>query len=340
MKKVLMIAPCSLKENTIGGIIAKNKTLYGYLKVRYAVTIVDTFWVKKNWLQYIYMKYVNKLLWITKILVVGKISDGIVLGSNEDNYLKILDKFRFINKTSLFAMGGIVPQRVSDSKIPIEVWGELKNIYVESEKMVSELQHMGLKNVLFLKNFKNLPKYIPKGKVEKKKILHIFYHGRICEDKGIDCIIRAIERVNSDFVRYVLHLYGEIDDNYQLKTNENIVYEGRIDLVGSLDDYDKLHKYDIFVFASKWRAEGISGSMLDALALGMPILASKHNLNGEFVSEGVNGHLFDKDDDSRLAELLIQLYENQNKIIEFGNNSLKLAEKYRVENVLNGINIL
>lgn len=35
-----------------------------------------------------------------------------------------------------------MPQRVKDSEIPIEAWGELKNIYVESEEMVSELQYM------------------------------------------------------------------------------------------------------------------------------------------------------------------------------------------------------
>lgn len=88
MKKVLMIAPCSLEENTIGGIVAKKKTLYNYIKVKYDIISIDTYWVKKTFLQYVFMKCINKLFWTLQIFIAEIASDGIILDSNEDNYIK------------------------------------------------------------------------------------------------------------------------------------------------------------------------------------------------------------------------------------------------------------
>lgn len=342
MKKILMIAPCSLKNNVIGGAVAKNKIIYNYLKSRYDVTIIDTYWRRDNVFQFIYMRFINKLKWIIKIAITVLKADAIVLGSNEDNYIRILYYLCVLNRTSLFSIGGIVPNRIRESKLSIEVWKQIKNIFVESEEIKSELQGMGLMNAQYLSNCKQLPKCNEVTVKENKDVIELFYHGRICVDKGIDCLLKAVDMVNATNIKCKLYLYGDFEDGYKIaeSTDDSVVYGGKLNLVDSFNDYEILKKHDVFIFPSKWRAEGLSGSLLDALAIGKPVIATRHNFNEKMVREGYNGYLFDIDNVKQLMQCITKLYDNQNIIYEFGNHSLLIADEFRIENVLDGIGII
>ena len=76
-----------------------------------------------------------------------------------------------------------------------------------------------------------------------------------------------------------------------------ITFAGASDDVASL-----LRRFDIFVLPSL--NEGISNTILEAMATGLPVLASSAGGNPELVQEGITGSLFAPGDAKRLADLI------------------------------------
>ena len=77
----------------------------------------------------------------------------------------------------------------------------------------------------------------------------------------------------------------------------------------------------------------------DALALGKPIVITRHHLNDRMVFDGENGFLFEKGNKQQLMGILEDFYDNQSKIIELGNKSLEITEQFRAELVLEKLGI-
>ena len=72
---------------------------------------------------------------------------------------------------------------------------------------------------------------------------------------------------------------------------------------GSRDDVpEQLRKMDVFVLVSL--REGISNTILEAMASGLPVIASDTGGNPELIEEGTNGQLVPPGDTQGLAEAI------------------------------------
>lgn len=72
-----------------------------------------------------------------------------------------------------------------------------------------------------------------------------------------------------------------------------------------------LRSLDIFVLPSK--AEGISNTILEAMATGLPVIATRVGGNSELVRDGETGCLVQKENMSEMAEALLILVEDNGK---------------------------
>lgn len=112
----------------------------------------------------------------------------------------------------------------------------------------------------------------------------------------------------------------------------------RARILGLLD-YDRLrvvevgaqaYKYlaagDIFVLSSI--AEGIPTAMLEAMALGMPVVATSVGCIPEVMSRANAGFVVPTRDPDKLAEAIVQLIENAHLRKEFGENGKMFVSKY------------
>ncbi|MCX8049627.1 MAG: TIGR03088 family PEP-CTERM/XrtA system glycosyltransferase [Methylohalobius sp.] len=82
-------------------------------------------------------------------------------------------------------------------------------------------------------------------------------------------------------------------------------------LPGERDDIPQvLRGLDIFVLPSQ--AEGISNTILEAMATGLPVIATKVGGNWELVHEGVNGTLVPSKAPDTLAKALTEYVQNSN----------------------------
>jgi glycosyltransferase involved in cell wall biosynthesis len=96
---------------------------------------------------------------------------------------------------------------------------------------------------------------------------------------------------------------------------------------------DILRLLDIFVLPSI--GEGISNTILEAMATGLPIIATNVGGNPELVEDGVNGYLVPSNDPEKLAESIVKLTEANNTRSSMGKASLEIvSEKFNWDNTV------
>jgi sugar transferase (PEP-CTERM/EpsH1 system associated) len=81
-------------------------------------------------------------------------------------------------------------------------------------------------------------------------------------------------------------------------------------LIGSREDVPSLlRSFDVFALSS--RVEGISNTILEAMASGLPVVATRVGGNGELVENGVTGALVPPGDPEALAEILARYIDQK-----------------------------
>jgi glycosyltransferase involved in cell wall biosynthesis len=147
------------------------------------------------------------------------------------------------------------------------------------------------------------------------RVLHLVTIGSLIPRKGIDTIIKALALLlkEADFMFSVVG-DGPERQSLELLVNESGLAE-KVVFLGSLEPEvipSILAQNQAFIFAS--RAEGRSNSLIEALAAGLAVVASRIPENEELVEHENNGLLFSKDDVEELAGLLLRL-SNQPEMI-------------------------
>lgn len=86
---------------------------------------------------------------------------------------------------------------------------------------------------------------------------------------------------------------------------------------------------DLYVATS--RQEGLPISVIEAMASGLPIVASDIRGQTDTVAPGRNGELYKLDDDADFAEKILKLYKNSVLRAEIKKNNIEDSKKYSVE---------
>lgn len=125
--------------------------------------------------------------------------------------------------------------------------------------------------------------------------------GRLEEQKGIDTLIDAFREIASRFPRAHLVQVGEGPDRVNLHARiVSSALAERVRLVGRRTDVPQLLAgATAFVLASRW--EGMPNVVLEAMAAGLPVIATQVEGTAELLSEGETGWLVPTNDPHALA---------------------------------------
>ena len=137
------------------------------------------------------------------------------------------------------------------------------------------------------------------------------YTGRLHEMKGLDYLVRAWPRVLKQLPTARLWLVG--DGPHRQALHELIGHLGLwgfVYMAGSFDDVEEfLRAADLFVLPSL--EEGMSLAVLEAMAIGLPVIATNIPANEAIVADGLTGRLSPPRNADRLAELVIELFNDR-----------------------------
>jgi glycosyltransferase involved in cell wall biosynthesis len=128
--------------------------------------------------------------------------------------------------------------------------------------------------------------------------------GRLDPVKDQAGLIRAFAQVRSQFPEAVLVIAGDGPCREELRGLVASLQLGEnVRLLGERKDIPNvLGAMDVFVLPSI--AEGISNTILEAMATGLPVVATRTGGNPELVEDGVTGSLVPVREPGRLAQTL------------------------------------
>lgn len=115
---------------------------------------------------------------------------------------------------------------------------------------------------------------------------------RVTAEKGVADAAHAVERVCSEGLPCTLDVYGPIDERYRevfeqvLATCPYVFYRG---CAAPERASHIIAGYDALLFPTSWKAEGVPGTVIDALAAGVPIIAARWPYHDEMLVDGVTG---------------------------------------------------
>lgn len=134
---------------------------------------------------------------------------------------------------------------------------------------------------------------------------------RLEKVKNHACLLRAFRQVLNTIPNVSLVFVGDGSESSNLKQyarDLNILE--KVYFLGTRTDIPEiLNILDIFVLSSK--SEGLSLSLLEAMAAGKPIVATNVGGNPEIVDSGVTGLLVPDNDHQKMAEGIIGLLRNK-----------------------------
>ena len=172
-------------------------------------------------------------------------------------------------------------------------------------------------------------------KGERKK--EIAYVGRFVPQKNIPMLLEAFKKLSSEYPEYILRMFGRgFEDNDVMAWIKRNRLEGKIVLEGFQNNVTDLIK-ECALYVSSSDYEGISNSMLEALAMGIPTVVTDCPVGGakQTIENGKNGLLVPVGDVEALYKAMKQVIENKELAQQLSRESIKIREQYPVEKIAN-----
>lgn len=160
--------------------------------------------------------------------------------------------------------------------------------------------------------------------------------GRLTEQKGHRTLISAVrllkERYYAElqpFPKITIIGDGELKGTLQQAIRQEGV-EQDIRLEGVRDDIPKvLRKHDVYVMPSNW--EGLSISLLEAMASGIPVVATDTGSNSEVVDHEENGLIVPVSSPEALSEGMYRLLKDRALRQRFSQSGPEKASQFSIE---------
>lgn len=159
--------------------------------------------------------------------------------------------------------------------------------------------------------------------------------GRMVEKKGFKYAIQAVHKLRMENIDVNLHLYGNGPLMPELKNlTKSLELNGAVTFRGyqPIENVLEAHKdYAIMlapsVAAKDGDMEGLPNTILEAMARGTPVVASRHAAIPEVVEDAETGFLVDEADSDALANTLKNIFQNKYDLEQIRKRARKRVEE-------------
>lgn len=171
-------------------------------------------------------------------------------------------------------------------------------------------------------------KVLPRGR-ERLYTPQVIFVGRLSREKGVDILVKAVEKVRGAHILVV-------GDGPEKAFLEGLAKGGRVHFLGGQTwrrTVRLIRGSDLFVLPS--RMEGLPTALLEAMAVGTPVVASEVGGVPEAVEDGVCGVLVPPEDAEALAGAISSVLTDRGLRASMAENALRrIEEEYCWEAVL------
>lgn len=161
--------------------------------------------------------------------------------------------------------------------------------------------------------------------------------GHVRQIKGCDVLIHAAAEVCRLYPRALFLIAGENHEPPHYAELGNLIHtlglSKNVRLLGGIKEVSELLKLSQ-IFCLPSRSEGLSNALLEAMAAGLPSVATRVGGNPELIEEGRTGYLVDSEDSGAMARRIIDLIRSPELAAEMGRESRLLVHRRFTEQAM------
>lgn len=224
----------------------------------------------------------------------------------------------------------LTKKAISNMDQLISVSQSLKSIAenIALPKREIKIVYMGCNINKFINNKESRKNIREKLGIFPKEVVLLFV-GSLLKQKGIFDLLEAFNQTYKKYknLRLIFVGKGFAYNEMVYKLNE-LQFKNKIYIVGEKSHNkipDWLNASDIFVFPS--HSEGLPNAVIEAMACGKPVIATKVGGIPEAVQDGKSGILIEKGDIKALSNAINYLIRNKQTRISMGNKGREIIEK-------------
>ncbi|MEZ6098595.1 MAG: glycosyltransferase family 4 protein [Pirellulaceae bacterium] len=157
--------------------------------------------------------------------------------------------------------------------------------------------------------------------------------GRLSDQKGLDVLLKAWQRVLTPLpqARLAIVGHGELEQTLRRLALE-LGVDHAVDWLGEQVGVEVMPAFDVLAFPSRY--EGLSYVLLEALVIGLPVVASDKSSAGTAIDDGSSGYIHRVNDDAALSEHLTRLLSDPDLCAEFGWSAQNKVESFGVSQMI------
>lgn len=325
------------------GASTKTENVFQYLSQKYS-----NFEVKRVYLPSWKKHPISNFF---KFISSIKKGDVVFLLPNEARLGLYQKLFSLKKEIAIFYMvvGGWLPDCLENKRKALSFCDKMTGIFPETKQMVDRLEKLGLKNAYYSPVFSLQTNPIKKDNYvfDETKPINVCTFSRVDREKGIAIAIEAVNIANSVLKKkaFFLNVYGRIM-NKEEETFFNEFFSKNKDMckyygpIKSNDVVDTLNQNFALIFPTYFWGEGFPGTLLEAYRSSIPVIASDWKYNNELVDDGVSGYLFESKNVQKLANILVECYNNPKHILNMRNKCLEIGKMFTSEYCMKNVDDL
>lgn len=214
-------------------------------------------------------------------------------------------------------------------------------VIVPSNYLKSIVVHWGVseKNIAVVYNAFVIPRAVPAREEARVALgtppdaFQIVSIGRLVPWKGFDVLIEAMALFLQTVPQARLVILGSGPEESLLRQKIADADLAAVVSLGGNTTHDDvllhLSAGDLFILNSSY--EGFSHTLLEALAMGIPVLVSDAGGNREIIEDGVNGRLYHRRDAASLADEIMRLFGDQKLCQQYAAAGSATLQRFSIE---------
>lgn len=225
---------------------------------------------------------------------------------------RFVDEFVTISQSTMRSM--VSTGRVADDKITliypgIKTWEES-----ELEKYRSEGK-----------------KYLEKFFVGKAPI--VGFVGRLASENELDVLLRACQKLSMP-VRMLIIGDGPEKNEYQALAKKLGLHAHFTGFISETEKFSLLTACDVFAYVRAWPLDGFGITTIEALSVGVPVIAPRFGPQQEIITDGKSGLSFEPHDAKDLAKKLARVLKDKKLARHLHEEGLMRAKAFNEEKSL------
>lgn len=257
---------------------------------------------------------------------------------------KLLSKLNkiFHRRLHYSVIGGWLQDLLPNHPDVMKALHDFTGIYVETKTMMVALHKLGFTNVYVVPNCKPLS-IINKNDLDTSysEPYRLVTFSRVTEKKGIGTAANIVMKLNKKYGRkvFTLDIYGPVDPGddeswfaeLRKSFTDAITYRGNAPFDKSVEI---LSGYFALLFPTQYFTEGIPGTIIDAYAAGVPVIASKWKSFADVVEDGVTGLGYNFNTTTDLEEIMDKIVNDPSMITDLKQGCIRKANDFLPQNAI------